>query len=223
MNPPPQPTPAPIAAIIFDMDGVIVDSEPLHEQALAETLAGIGFAGTPGLQVADYIGRSDQDFWRDFVARFRPAQTLEELVRRKRERVVELVREHQPLFEGLPELVAALATRWPLALASGSERPVIEAVLDLEGLRRFFRVVVSSAEVAHGKPAPDVFLLTARRLGVAPADCVVVEDSKPGVAAALAAGMRVVAVTNTHDAEELSHATWTAANCAEVGQLLAGL
>lgn len=210
-----------VQAIIFDMDGVIVDSEPLHEQALAETLARIGFPTTPGLQISDYIGRSDQDFWKDFVVCFRPAQTLDELVRLKRDRVVELVREHQPLFEGLPELVAALARRWPLALASGSERPVIEAVLDIEGLRRHFRVVVSSSEVARGKPAPDVFLLTARRLRVAPESCVVIEDSKPGVAAALAAGMRVVAVTNTHAAEELGHATWTARSCAEVGRVLA--
>ena len=214
---------APVAAIIFDMDGVIVDSEPLHEQALAETLARIGFPTTPGMQIADYIGRSDQDFWKDFVARFRPAQTLAELVRLKRDRVVELVHEHQPLFEGLPELVAALASRWPLALASGSERPVIEAVLNIEGLRQHFRVVVSSSEVRHGKPAPDVFLLTAQRLGVAPEACVVIEDSKPGVAAALAAGMRVVAVTNTHAAEELGHATWIAGSCAEVGVLLGDL
>jgi beta-phosphoglucomutase len=213
----------PIDAIIFDMDGVIVDSEPLHERALAETLTRIGFPATPGMQIADYIGRSDQDFWKDFVVRFHPAQTLAELVRLKRDRVVELVREHQPLFTGLSELVAALAARWPLALASGSERPVIEAVLDIEGLRRHFRVVVSSAEVPRGKPAPDVFLLTAQRLGVSPAACVVIEDSKPGVAAALAAGMRVVAVTNTHDAEELGHATWTAGSCAAVGALLSEL
>lgn len=220
MTPPASAAAPAVQAIIFDMDGVIVNSEPLHAQALAETLVRIGFPTTPGMRIADYVGRSDQDFWKDFVACFQPPQTLLELVRLKRDRVVELVREHEPLFAGLPELVAQLAARWPLALASGSERPVIEAVLDIEGLRRHFRVVVSSSEVAHGKPAPDVFLLTAQRLGVPPAACVVIEDSRPGVAAALAAGMRVVAVTNTLPAHELSHATWTATNCDEVGRLL---
>lgn len=216
-------TAQPVRAIIFDMDGVIVDSEPLHAQALADTIARLGYDETPGLRLSDYVGHGDRDLWRDFIAKFQPAQTLEELLRLKSDRVVELVREHQPLFAGLPELLAATARRWPLAIASGSDRPVIEAVLDLEGLRQHFAVVVSSNEVAHGKPAPDVFLLAARRLGVAPEACVVIEDSKPGVAAALAAGMRVVAVTNTHAAAELGHATWTAASCTAVGALLAGL
>lgn len=212
-----------VRAVIFDMDGVIVNSEPLHEQALRETLELIGFPTTPGMRIADYIGRSDGDFWRDFIVRFRPAQPLEELLRIKRDRVVELVRQHEPLFDGLPELVTTLSARWPLALASGSEPVVIQAVLDLGDLRRHFRAVVSAAEVPRGKPAPDVFVLAARRLGVEPTDCVVIEDSRPGVAAALAAGMRVIAVTNTHDAVELAHATWTAHNCAEVGALLQSL
>jgi beta-phosphoglucomutase-like phosphatase (HAD superfamily) len=90
----------------------------------------------------------------------------------------------------------------------------------LENIRRFFSVVVTGSEIQHGKPAPDIFLKTAQRLAVNPKDCWVIEDSKPGVAAALAAGMRVVAITNTHPAGELSGATQVVSSYREIGDLL---
>src|SRR5204862_8256100 len=100
------------------------------------------------------------------------------------------------------------------------ERQVVQEVLALQGLRRFFPVMVSSADVARGKPAPDIFLRAAELLGVAPKDCWVIEDSKPGVAAGLAAGMRVIAITNTHPAEELEAATRVVADFAEIERCL---
>jgi len=193
-------------AVIFDMDGVIVDSEPRHERAFLEVLDEIGYADRHGLRFADYIGRADREIWVDFLSRHKPVQTIEELLAMKRERVVKIIRREQPVFTGLPELVQKLATKYRLAVASGSERQVVQEVLALQGLRRFFPVMVSSADVARGKPAPDIFLRAAELLGVAPKDCWVIEDSKPGVAAGLAAGMRVIAITNTHPAEELSQA-----------------
>lgn len=138
----------------------------------------------------------------------------------KRRRVIEVVQQLQPIFAGLPELLEKLATRCRLGLASGSERPFIETVLSLKGLRRFFPVIVSSSEVEHGKPAPDIFLRAAELLGAAPKDCWVVEDSKPGVTAALAAGMKVVAITNTHPADELRDATRVVETYEEIGGLL---
>ena len=207
-------------AVIFDMDGVIVDSEPRHERAFQEVLEEIGYGQTHGLRFADYIGRTDQDLWKDFVARHRPTQTLEELLAMKRRRVVEILRREQPLFEGLPELVAALAGNYRLAVASGSERLVVEEVLALKGLRRFFSAIVTGSEVAQGKPAPDIFLRTAELLGVLPGECCVIEDSKPGVAAALAAGMKVIAITNTYPAAELGHATVVVSHCGQIQKLL---
>src|SRR6516225_4024889 len=118
-------------AVIFDMDGVIVDSEPRHERAFLEVVRQIGFGGGSPLRFADYIGRSDQELWVDFIAKCRPRETLEELLALKRTRVLELIRRERPLFDGLPELVAKLATCYSLALASGSERAVIEEVLSL--------------------------------------------------------------------------------------------
>ena len=140
----------------------------------------------------------------------------------KRNRVIDLVRRAEPIFRGLPELVEQLAARWPLAVASGSERAVIDTVLALKGLRRCFQVIVSGSEVAQGKPAPDIFLRTARLLGLPPEHCVVVEDSKPGVAAGLAAGMQVIAITNTHPAAELHSAPHIVRTYEELGGLLLG-
>jgi len=197
----------PYKAVIFDMDGVIVDSEPRHERAFHAVLEEIGYAGKHSLRFTDYVGRTDHVLWEDFVKAYQPPHTLEELLTMKRQKVVEIIREERPLFDGLPQLVEQLAAKVPLALASGSERPIVEEVLSLGGLRQWFQVTVSGSEITNGKPEPDIFLKTARLLGMDAADCVVVEDSRPGVAAARAAGMRVVAITNTHPAGELGEAT----------------
>jgi beta-phosphoglucomutase-like phosphatase (HAD superfamily) len=202
------------------MDGVIVDSEPLHERAFFDVLREIGYAERFDFQFADYVGRSDHELWLDFLARHQPPHSLEDLLARKRRRVMDVIRQTKPFFDGVPELVARLAPRYALAVASGSERPVIETVLELDGLRRFFPVVVSAAEVARGKPAPDIFLRAAALLGVAPRECWVIEDSKPGVAAALAAGMRVIALPHTHPAEELRQATCVVRDCADIERVL---
>jgi len=207
-------------AVIFDMDGVIVDSEPRHERAFLEVLSEIGYADSHGLRFADYIGRADREIWVDFLARHKPVQTMEQLLAMKRERVVEIIRREQPVFDGLPELIKKLATQYRLAVASGSERQVVQEVLSLEGLRGFFPVVVSSADVTRGKPAPDIFLRAAELLGVSPTDCWVIEDSKPGVAAGVAAGMQVIAITNTHAAAELTQADYVVSTYDEVERLL---
>jgi HAD superfamily hydrolase (TIGR01509 family) len=105
-------------------------------------------------------------------------------------------REELPLIDGATEAVARLAERWPLAVASSSNRPIIDLVLELSGLDRFFRATVSSEEVSRGKPAPDVYLEAARRLGADPERSAAVEDSSSGILSARAAGMRVVAIPN---------------------------
>jgi HAD superfamily hydrolase (TIGR01509 family) len=207
-------------AVIFDMDGVIVDSEPRHERAFVEVVRQIGFEGKHDLLFADYVGRSDMELWLDFLARYPLPHTLEELLEMKRVRMVEIIRREKPLFVGLPELVARLAAHYKLALASGSERMVVDEVLRLDGLARFFPITLSASDVERGKPEPDIFLRAAELLGVAPCACWVVEDSKPGVAAALAAGMKVLAITNTHSAEELAHATYVATSYEEVEKVL---
>jgi len=119
-----------------------------------------------------------------------PEEISAEVVRR----LEEIYRRKLPLIEGAVEAVERLAWRWPLALASSSNRGLIDLVLELAGLERFFRVTVSSEEVPRGKPAPDVYLEAARRLGVPPDRCAAVEDSENGIRSAKAAGMRVIAI-----------------------------
>jgi HAD superfamily hydrolase (TIGR01509 family) len=207
-------------AIIFDMDGVIVDSEPLHERAFREVFAEMGYGDTHGINFADYYGRSDKALWLDFIAKHHPPQPFEELLAWKQRRLVELVVAEKPIFEGLPELVEKLAPRYKLGVASGSPHAVIDEVLRLENLRRFFPVVVSVTDMGKGKPAPDVFLRTAELLGVAPTDCCVIEDAAVGIEAALAAGMDVIAITNTLPAEKLLRASRVVKHYSEIEALL---
>ena len=124
-----------------------------------------------------------------------------------------------PLLPGAADAVLALAARWPLGLASSSNRPLIDAVLELAGLERFFQVTVSSEEVARGKPSPDVYVEAARRLRVEPERCAAVEDSHSGIRSARAAGMRVVAIPNPSfppDEEALAAADVVLASLAEL-------
>lgn len=207
-------------AVIFDMDGVIVDSEPHHEHAFRLVFDELGYGQTHGVHFPDYIGRSDNTVWHDFIARHQPPHSLEQLAALKQKRVLDLMRAAQPIFDGLPELVEKLAARYLVAVASGSQHPVIEEVLAMKGLRQYFSAIVSFTDVKHGKPAPDIFLRAAELLDVAPRDCCVIEDSKPGIAAGLAAGMQVIAIANTHPAAELTSATQVVRTYEEIERLL---
>ena len=207
-------------AVIFDMDGVIVDSEPLHERAFLQVFDEIGFGTTHGIDFPSYFGKSDLVLWKDFIARHRPPQSLDELLARKEETFVKLLRREEPVFTGLPELLENLLPRYPIALASGSRHPTIQAVLEIRELRRFFSVIVSSEDVPHGKPAPDIFLRTAALLGVPSSACCVIEDSAAGITAARAAGMTAIGITNSLTAGELAHATQVVSTYAEIRELL---
>jgi beta-phosphoglucomutase family hydrolase len=207
-------------AIIFDMDGVIVDSEPLHERAFREVFHQIGYGQTHGIHFADYYGRSDRALWVDFIEKHKPLQTLDELSESKQRRFIEMIRAEEPIFENLPQLVERLSGRFKLALASGSFHPVIEVVLAMKNLRQYFPVVVSVQDVSRGKPAPDVFLRAAELLGVDPSRCWVIEDAAAGVEAARAAGMTVIAITNSLPADKLSRASYIVSTYAEIDRLL---
>jgi HAD superfamily hydrolase (TIGR01549 family) len=209
-----------VSAVIFDMDGVIVDSEPLHERAFRQVFAEIGHADTHGVDFPAYYGKSDVLVWQDFIARHQPPHSLAELLRRKERHFADFIAAEEPIFAGLPELLERCAARWPLGLASGSRHATINAVLALRHLRRHFRAIVSSEDVPRGKPAPDVFLRAAELLGVPPAECVVIEDSAAGVAAGRAAGMTVIAITNSLPAGRLTHAHHVVQDYAGIERLL---
>lgn len=211
-----------LRAVIFDLDGVIVDSEPLHERAFREVFDELGYSQTHGVDFPAYYGKSDQALWLDFIAKHRPAQSLEELVALKQARFLKALRQERPVFAGLVALVEKLSVRYALAVASGSSHDTIDAALALEGLQRFFPVRVSALDVPHGKPAPDVFLRAAELLGVPPGACCVIEDAEAGVAGALAAGMPVIAITNSLPAARLRQATRVVNTYAQIERLLLG-
>lgn len=184
-----------IEAVIFDLDGVLIQTEEVWDEVRAELAVEQGGRYDADAQRA-MMGMSSLE-WSEFMHEELgipepPEQISAEVVRRMERRY----RERLPLVEGAREAVERIAARWPLGLASSSNRPLIDAVLELAGLAERFRATVSSEEVARGKPAPDVYLEAARRLGVAPERCAAVEDSHSGIRSAKAAGMRVIAVPN---------------------------
>ena len=207
-------------AIIFDMDGVIVDSEPRHEQAFQEIFQEMGYGESHDIDFLRYIGRTDKELWLDFIAKHKPIQTLEELISLKQQRLIQIIRRLQPLFPEVEGLIEKLKVRYKMALASGSVHAVIDEVLAMRNLRRFFPVIVSVQDVPRGKPAPDVFLRAAELLQVPAVKCCVIEDSAAGVEAAQAAGMGVIAITNTLPKEKLSRATHVVGSYGEIESLL---
>ena len=193
-------------AVIFDMDGVIVDSEPIHEMSFLELWQEMGYGDNHGIHFPDFYGRSDRVLWETFIEKHHPPQPIEELLGLREERLVQLLRDKQPIFNGVTELVQRLAKHLPLAIASGSVHRIINEVLAMRDLRRYFCCTASSEDVANSKPEPDVFLLAAERLNVKPASCCVIEDTVAGVIAGKAAGMTVMGITNTFKSEALGQA-----------------
>jgi len=184
-----------IEAVVFDLDGVLVDSEHLWDDVREELARERGGRWHERAQ-ADMMGMSSVEWSRymhDVIGLAESPEEIDaEVVARMRARYAREL----PLIDGAVDAVTRLASVFRLALATSSNRSIIDLVLAGAGLESLFEVTVSSEEVAHGKPAPDVFLEAARRLRVAPERCAAVEDSANGIRAARAAGMRVIAIPN---------------------------
>ncbi len=203
------------AAVIFDMDGVLADTEPIQEEALAAFLAARG----KSLRSDDYtetIGLDYRSFWAEMIVRYELAESVAECVAAYEPillgRLVDL-----PPAPGAAELVRSLeALHVLLAVASSSFLPVVEATLGAIGLRDAFGVVVSGEQVMEGKPAPDIYLRAAQRLGVEPGKCVAIEDSANGVRAARAAGMACLGIVTAYSTREQLSATRAVESLAEV-------
>ena len=186
-----------IAAVVFDLDGVLLDSEQVWDEAREQLAEERGGRWHPQAQ-QDMMGMSSTEWSRYMHDTIGLPEPPEQINREVVERLSAIYREHLPALPGAREAVERLAARWPLGLASSSNRELIDLALELLGVEHLFAATVSSEEVASGKPAPDVYLEAARRLGVDPAEAAAVEDSNNGILAAKAAGMRVVALPNRH-------------------------
>ncbi len=183
------------AAVIFDMDGVLVDSEAVWDDVRKRFVEEEGGRWHDGAQ-RDMMGMSSVEWSRYVRDRLGVEMDPEEISREVADRVADVYREKLPLLPGAVEAVRSLAAEWPLGLASSSNRHVIDLVLELAKIADDFQATVSSEEVGAGKPAPDVYLETAKRLGKEAPACVAIEDSTNGIRSAHAAGMSVIAVPN---------------------------
>jgi HAD superfamily hydrolase (TIGR01509 family) len=198
-----------IRAVVFDLDGVLVDSEPVWEQVRRGLVAERGGHWAPDAQ-RRIMGMSTQEWARylseDLGVGLPPEQVAELVIDRMAARYTERV----PFMDGAVDAVRRFAARWPLGVASSSPPTLIETVLRFAGLRSCFSVVMSTEQVARGKPAPDIYLAVTAGLGFPPSDCAAVEDSSNGIRSAAGAGLRVIAVPQPQyppDAEALARAS----------------
>lgn len=200
----------PLRAAVFDFDGVLVDSEPLHYRSLRDALRPEGVEITEADYLERYLAYDDREAIRlalehhDGAAE---AARVDRVEARKVEIFARLIPE-VPVFDGAPDLVRGLAAEVPLAIASGARHAEVDAILRGVGLRDAFEAIVGAEDAPRTKPDPAPYLEAARRLsalapGLGPADCVAIEDSLPGIASALAAGMRVVGVAHSYPAGKL--------------------
>jgi HAD superfamily hydrolase (TIGR01509 family) len=204
-----------LRAVVFDFDGVIANSEPLHFRAFRETLAVAGVTLTEPDYYSRYLGYSDTGAYEQ-ISKDRDlgwdAARVTDLVIRKAHLMELLEHEQSVLFPGATDAIGRLGRQWPLAIASGAIRAEIVRVLEREGLMPAFRVLVASEDTPSSKPAPDPYRLAVTRLGAAigsplsPFECVAVEDSRWGLESARAAGLRTVGVTHTYPAASLEAA-----------------
>jgi HAD superfamily hydrolase (TIGR01509 family) len=197
------------AAVVFDLDGVLLDSEQVWDEARRELVAETGGRWTEDA-ATDMLGMSAPEWSRYVQERLGVPLAPDAIDRDVVDRVVARYARELPALAGARDAVERLGARWPLGLATSSNREVVEVVLDALGVRGRFAATVSSEEVARGKPSPDVYLEATRRLGVDPAAAVAIEDSANGIRSAVAAGLRVVAIPNPHfppapDALALAH------------------
>ncbi|MEU1487765.1 HAD family phosphatase [Streptomyces sp. NPDC005752] len=191
-------TPRPAPPVLFDLDGTLVDSEPNYYEAGRRLLARYGVRDFSWENHTRFIGIGTRETLTVLREEYGIGAPVDELLAGKNALYLELAGTSTAAFPEMRTLVERLyGDGVPMAVASGSSRAAIAATLQVTGLEAYLPVYVSAEEVAHGKPEPDVFLEAARRLGVAPDSCVVLEDAVPGVRAAHAAGMRCVAIPDT--------------------------
>ena len=216
-----------LQAIIFDFDGIIADTEPLHYAALRQVLAAeFGIALSQAEYYADYLGYDDRGcFKAALAAHQRPVTSdlIDQLVQKKGRAYLAALDTDLKLFPGIRHFIEDAAEAYRLAIASGALRDEIELILQEAGLRKAFAYITSAEDVSEGKPSPEPFLRAMAGLSAIPPvhslrpdDCLVIEDSLPGIRGARAAGMKVLAVANTHSIQELREADAVTTSLAQV-------
>lgn len=206
-----------LKAIIFDFDGVIADTEPLHLKAFQLTLKENGIELSDEDYFENYLAYDDKTLFKELLKdrnyEHNEAQ-ISDFMNRKSEHFENVLKGNILVLEGVPEFISEVSGKYPLAIGSGAIRSEIIDILESGGLREHFEIIVSADEVINCKPDPQVFIETLRRLNnldsvsekISPQECLVIEDSTSGIKAAHSAGMKCLAITNSYAAEKLSEA-----------------
>ena len=194
-----------ISTIIFDMNGVITDDEHIHELATKQAFAKVGLDVTAEMYRKFCLGRTDVSAFKDLIAAYSlQGENREELIAGKTELYLQLIKDNLRVYPGVVSLINVLSKTFVLALTTSSTIAEAQTVIQLLNLEDKFKVVVTSEDVVYGKPHPEPYLLTAKKLGVSSKECLVIEDSENGVKSAKAAGMFCVAIPNTETTEKLT-------------------
>ncbi|MGH7772069.1 MAG: HAD family hydrolase [Candidatus Binatia bacterium] len=215
-----------LRVIIFDFNGILVDDEPIHLEMFQRVLKEEGIDLNEKDYYARYLGMDDRGCFKaahEDHGRKIDDFSLADMILRKAVYYRESIQKRLVVFPGVKELIPALSSRFPLAVASGALRSEIETILESIGLRKYFQIIVSAEDVSEGKPNPQIFVKALSLLNkyqtdksIRPSECLVVEDSKEGILGAKHAGMKCLAVTNSHPAEELAQADAVVASLEEV-------
>jgi beta-phosphoglucomutase len=198
-----------IAAIVFDFDGVLADSEPLHLRAYQEVLSAMGATLPREEYYARYLGYDDEGVFRtlsDDRGWDLTTTQISTLIAEKTEAFEQIVAGTDVLYPGAAECVRRLAAVWPLGIASGALRGDVEPILRRGGIDRHFRFIVAAGDTPESKPAPDPYRRAAELHGVPGSSCVAIEDSRWGIVSAKAAGMWCIGITHTYPVSELMDA-----------------
>ena len=188
------------------MNGVIIDDEPLHEQAFREALHKIGITLSHDAYQKYFLGRSDAAGIQLLAQDHPLSVTLGELAKQKMEYYWALINSGIPILPGILETIKQLAPSYQLALTTGATKPEVDAVFIQYKLTPYFTIVVTAEDFSRSKPDPEPYLLTATKLGVSPQKCVVIEDAIAGIQAAHGAGMKCIAITNSFTTAQLKKA-----------------
>ncbi len=195
-----------IKAVLFDVNGVIVDDEPVHELAFREAVKPYGIKLSHTDYLACCAGKTDKDGFEAIANKFSKELPIQTLLRFKSQKYLKFFPKNKKAYPGVLELIETLKHEFRLALTSSSARREVELITNSFRIRNAFEVLVSGDDVASGKPDPEPYLLTTRLLNLSPYECVVIEDSASGVASAKSAGCYCIGVSTTHTAKDLSGA-----------------
>lgn len=190
-------------AVIFDMDGVIIDSEPIHFEVDMQTMRDLGF-DISSKELEKYVGTTNEYMFSDLKNKYNIKQSIKEIINYKVELTKKkVIQSNLGPIEGIKELLVDLKNKnIPTAIASSSPRSFIDVVVFKFNLQDYFKYIISGEEVVNGKPDPDIYIEAAKKLGLSPEDCTVIEDSRNGVLAAKAAGMKCIGFQNINSGNQ---------------------